>query len=176
MVFSDIPFLFYFLPCFLGVYFLSPKKLRNFVLLVFSLIFYAWGEPVYISLLLLSSVVDFVNGLAMEHFEGKRAKQRIFLCISVFVNLSLIGVFKYSGLIVESLNTVFGLSISAPAVELPLGISFFTFQTMSYSIDVYRKDIKTEHNFLNYMTYVCMFPQLVAGPIVRYSDISKELT
>ncbi len=175
MVFSGIPFLFYFLPCFLGLYFIAPKVLRNFILLVFSLIFYAWGEPVYISLLLISSVVDYINGRALEHFEGQKNIQKIFLCASVIINLSLMGVFKYSHLIVETINSLLGLSIAAPAVELPLGISFFTFQTMSYSIDVYRKDIKAEHSFLNYMTYVCMFPQLVAGPIVRYSDIEGQL-
>ncbi len=176
MVFSDIPFLFYFLPCFLGAYFISPKKLRNIVLMLFSLVFYAWGEPIYITLLLVSSIVDYVNGRALEHFEGQRTKQKVFLCISVIVNLSLMGVFKYAGLFIDTLNTVFSLQIANPAIELPLGISFFTFQTMSYSIDVYRKDVKAEHNFIDYMTYVCMFPQLVAGPIVRYQDISKELS
>lgn len=176
MVFSDIPFLFYFLPCFLGAYFISPKKLRNIVLMLFSLVFYAWGEPIYITLLLVSSIVDYVNGRALEHFEGQRIKQKVFLCISVIVNLSLMGVFKYAGLFIDTLNTVFSLQIANPEIELPLGISFFTFQTMSYSIDVYRKDVKAEHNFIDYMTYVCMFPQLVAGPIVRYQDISKELS
>ena len=176
MVFSDIPFLFYFFPLFLGTYFLSPQKFRNIILLIFSLVFYAWGEPIYITLLLISSVVDYVNGRALEHFEGQRAKQRVFLCISIIVNLSLMGIFKYAGLFIDTLNTVFSLNITNPEIELPLGISFFTFQTMSYSIDVYRNDVKAEHNFIDYMTYVCMFPQLVAGPIVRYQDISKELS
>lgn len=175
MVFSEIPFLFYFFPLFLLCYFISPAKLKNFTLLIFSMIFYAWGEPVYILLLLLSSVVDYINGRALEHFEGKRSKQRIFLCISVFVNLSLMGIFKYLGLFITSLNSIFGTHIGNPEIALPLGISFFTFQTMSYSIDVYRKEVKAEHNFINYMTYVCMFPQLVAGPIVRYEEISKSL-
>lgn len=175
MVFSEIPFLFYFLPLFLLCYFISPKKFRNFILLVFSLFFYAWGEPVYILLLLLSSVVDYTNGRALEHFEGKKRIQRIFLCLSIIINLGLMGIFKYAGLFITTINSVFGTAIANPEIELPLGISFFTFQTMSYSIDVYRKDVKAEHNFLDYMTYVCMFPQLVAGPIVRYEEVSREL-
>lgn len=176
MVFSEILFLFYFLPVFLLCYFISPVKCKNFTLLVFSLIFYAWGEPVYILLLFLSSIVDYVNGRALEHFEGNRRVQKIFLVLSVIVNLGMMGIFKYSGLFIDSINAVFGTEIKNPELALPLGISFFTFQTMSYSIDVYRKEIKAEHNFLDYMTYVSMFPQLVAGPIVRYEDISRQLT
>ena len=175
MVFSSIPFLCYFLPVFLIVYFLVPKKAKNFVLLLFSLVFYAWGEPIYISLLLLSSVVDYVNGRMLEHFEGRRNRQKIFMIISVVVNLGLMGIFKYATLFITTINSVFGTSIKDPKLALPLGISFFTFQTMSYSIDVFRGKVKAEHNFIDYMTYVSMFPQLVAGPIVRYEDISKEL-
>lgn len=175
MVFSGIPFLFYFLPAFLLIYFVSPAKAKNFVLLVFSLMFYAWGEPVYISLLLLSSVVDYINGRCLEHFEGQIKKQRLFLVISMCVNLGLLGIFKYLSLFITTINDMTHAGIRDPKLMLPLGISFFTFQTMSYSIDVYRKDIKAEHNFINYMTYVCMFPQLVAGPIVRYQDIGHEL-
>lgn len=175
MVFSSIPFLFYFLPAFLLVYFVSPAKFKNFVLLIFSLLFYAWGEPIYISLLLLSSVVDYINGRCLEKFEGNRSKQRIFLVISMCVNLGLLGIFKYLTLFITTINDLTHAGIKDPSLMLPLGISFFTFQTMSYSIDVYRKDIKAEHNFINYMTYVCMFPQLVAGPIVRYQDIGGEL-
>lgn len=175
MVFSGIPFLFYFLPLFLLCYFISPNRFKNFVLLLFSLIFYAWGEPIYISLLLLSSVVDYINGRMLEKFEGRRNRQKIFMCISVFVNLGLMGIFKYMTLFITSANSLFGTHIKDPKLALPLGISFFTFQTMSYSIDVYRGNVKAEHNFLDYMCYVSMFPQLVAGPIVRYEDISKEL-
>ncbi|MGN0166158.1 MAG: MBOAT family O-acyltransferase [Lachnospiraceae bacterium] len=175
MVFSEIPFLFYFLPLFLICYFISPARFKNLVLLIFSLFFYAWGEPVYILLLLLSSVVDYINGRALEHFKGKRRKQLLFLCVSIIVNVGLMGIFKYAGLFITTINSVFGTGIKDPELALPLGISFFTFQTMSYSIDVYRGQVKAEHNFLRYMTYVCMFPQLVAGPIVRYEDISKEL-
>ncbi len=175
MVFSEIPFLLYFFPLFLLCYFISPARIKNLTLLIFSLLFYAWGEPVYILLLLLSSVVDYVNGRALERFEGKKKIQVIFLCISVAVNLGLMGIFKYAGLFIDTVNSVFGCGIKPVGLKLPLGISFFTFQTMSYSIDVYRRDVKAEHSFINYMTYVCMFPQLVAGPIVRYSDISEKL-
>ncbi len=175
MVFSGIPFLFYFLPAFLFLYFLVGAKYRNFVLLIFSLIFYAWGEPVYISLLVFSSLVDYFNGRMLEKNEGKRGRQKIFLIISIVVNVGLLAVFKYSSLFITSFNSVFGTKFHDPGLALPLGISFFTFQTMSYSIDVYRGEVKAEHNFLDYMCYVSMFPQLIAGPIVRYADVQREL-
>ncbi len=175
MVFSSIPFLVYFLPLFLILYFIVPNKLKNIILLIFSLIFYAWGEPVYILLLLISSIVDYTNGRCLEHFEGKRNKQRIFLIISIVVNMGLLGVFKYASLFITTINSIFHTQLHDPKLALPLGISFFTFQTMSYSIDVYKKEVKAQKNFIDYMTFVCMFPQLVAGPIVRYRDIDSEL-
>ena len=174
MIFSSLTFIFIFLPIFLLIYYLVPNKIKNLILLLFSLIFYAWGEPIYILLLLLSSIVDFSNGYFINKYKGNRKKQRVFLIISIIVNLSLLGIFKYTNFIISNLN-LFGLNISNPDIALPLGISFFTFQTMSYSIDVYRGNIKYEKNFINFMTYVSMFPQLVAGPIVRYSEIGKEL-
>ena len=174
MIFSSLTFIFIFLPIFLLIYYLVPNKIKNLILLLFSLIFYAWGEPIYILLLLLSSIVDFSNGYFINKYKGNRKKQKVFLIISIIVNLSLLGIFKYTNFIISNLN-LFGLNISNPDIALPLGISFFTFQTMSYSIDVYRGNIKYEKNFINFMTYVCMFPQLVAGPIVRYSEIGKEL-
>lgn len=174
MIFSSLTFIFVFLPIFLLAYFIAPTKIKNLVLLIFSLLFYSWGEPIYILLLLLSSVVDFSNGYFINKFKDNKRKKKFFLILSVIINLSLLGIFKYSNFIISNLN-VFGLKISGFNIMLPLGISFFTFQTMSYSIDVYRGNIKYEKNFINFMTYVCMFPQLVAGPIVRYSDISKEL-
>ncbi|HAV90891.1 MAG TPA: transcriptional regulator [Eubacterium sp.] len=175
MVFSSIPFLFYFLPLFLMIYFIVPKKCKNAVLLIFSLIFYGWGEPVYISLLIISSVIDFINGLMIEKFKGKRSKQRIFLVVSVVMNVSLLAIFKYADLFIGTFNNITGSEVTLTNLALPIGISFFTFQTMSYSIDVYLGNINTEHNFLNYMTYVSMFPQLIAGPIVRYAQVSIEL-
>ena len=175
MVFSSLLFLLWFLPLFFVCYFLSPHRFKNFILLVFSIIFYAWGEPKYISLLLISSVVDYINGRCLEKCEGRRNRQKIFLVISIVVNLSLLGIFKYMTLFITTINGVFGAGIKEPKLALPLGISFFTFQTMSYSIDVYRGKIKPEHNFINYMAYVSMFPQLVAGPIVRYEEIMIQL-
>lgn len=175
MVFSSIPFLFYFLPLFLVIYFLVPKKCKNAVLLIFSLLFYGWGEPIYISLLIISSVIDYINGLMIEKYKGQRSKQRIFLVISVVMNVSLLAIFKYADLFIGTFNDITGSELALTNLALPIGISFFTFQTMSYSIDVFLGNIETEHNFLNYMTYVSMFPQLIAGPIVRYAQVSVEL-
>ena len=172
MVFSSSTFLFMFLPAFFILYYLVPFKAKNIILCIFSLIFYAWGEPVYIVLMVFSSVVDYCNGICMEKFKKRKV---IFLVISIVVNLSLLGFFKYSALLVKTMNDAFGLAIQAPNLALPIGISFYTFQTMSYSIDVYRGNVKTEHSFLDFMAYVSMFPQLIAGPIVRYSTVSEEL-
>jgi len=172
MVFSSIPFLFFFLPIFLILYYIVPFKLKNIVLLIFSLIFYAWGEPVYIVLMVFSSIVDYSNGRLIEKFPKKK---KIFMIFSVIVNLSLLGFFKYSNFLIDNINGLFNLSIKSLNLSLPIGISFFTFQTMSYSIDVYNGKFKAEKNFLNFMTYVSMFPQLIAGPIVRYEDVAREL-
>lgn len=174
MVFSSLFFIFFFLPIFFIIYYLSPNKIKNIILLLFSLLFYSWGEPIYIILLLFSSVVDYSNGFFINKYRNNKTKKKIFLILSIVINLSLLGVFKYSNFLISNLNLL-GFNISSNKLALPLGISFFTFQTMSYSIDVYLGNIKYEKNFVNFMTYVCMFPQLVAGPIVRYSDISKEL-
>jgi len=173
MVFSSIPFLFFFLPIFLIIYYLVPFKLKNIVLLIFSLIFYAWGEPVYIVLMVFSSIVDYTNGRLIEKYPNKK---KIFMIFSVIINLSLLGFFKYSGFLIDNINALLNLSIKPLNLSLPIGISFFTFQTMSYSIDVYRGKVKAEKNFLNFMTYVSMFPQLIAGPIVRYEDVANELS
>ncbi|MBR3645384.1 MAG: MBOAT family protein [Lachnospiraceae bacterium] len=172
MVFSSSTFLFLFLPIFLILYYAVPFKVKNIVLCIFSLIFYAWGEPVYIVLMVFSSIVDFCNGLCMEKFRNHKG---IFLVISIIVNLSMLGFFKYSNLLVTTFDQITGLNVKAPGVALPIGISFYTFQTMSYSIDVYRGKVKTEHHFLDFMAYVSMFPQLIAGPIVRYSLVNEEL-
>lgn len=175
MIFSSIPFLFFFFPLCLVLYYLVPFKYKNIVLLIFSLVFYAWGEPIYILLMIFSSVLDYMVGRMMEKYEHDNHKRKIFLFISVIVNLSLLGFFKYTDFLINSLNGFFHLNIPLLNLGLPVGISFFTFQTMSYSIDVYRKEVKVEHNFFNFMTYVSMFPQLIAGPIVRYETVSKEL-
>lgn len=174
MVFSSLSFIFLFLPIFLFIYYIVPNKFKNFILLIFSLLFYSWGEPIYILLLLFSSIVDYSNGFFINKFYDNKMVKKIFLIVSIIVNLGLLGIFKYLGFIVGNLNLL-GFGLNVPDIALPLGISFFTFQTMSYSIDVYKGNIKYEKNFINFMAYVSMFPQLVAGPIVRYSDIKKEL-
>jgi len=173
MVFSSIPFLFFFLPIFLILYYIVPFKLKNIILLIFSLIFYAWGEPIYIVLMVFSSIVDYSNGRLIEKYPKKK---KIFMILSVIINISLLGFFKYSGFLIDNINNLLNLNIKSLNLSLPIGISFFTFQTMSYSIDVYRGDVKAEKNFLNFMAYVSMFPQLIAGPIVRYEEVAKELS
>ncbi len=177
MVFSSPIFLFLFLPLVFAVYFLAPKKLRNVVLLVFSLIFYSWGEGRLVMLLLLSALTDFYCGRIIHY--GYR---KIGLTISLIFNLAILGYFKYLDFTFDNLSRIahsFGFAQGTipdvAGIALPIGISFFTFQTMSYTIDVYRGNVKADNNLLNFATYVCLFPQLVAGPIVRYSDISHQL-
>ena len=174
MVFSSISFLYYFLPILLLIYFLVPSKFRNLVLLIFSLIFYFYGEPKYIWILILSCAINYIFGLLIEkNLDKKRAKT--YLVLSVIVNLGLLCYFKYANFFIENINSLFKTNMSLFNVVMPIGISFFTFQTLSYVIDVYKKRVKASHNFLDFATYVCLFPQLVAGPIVRYSTINEEL-
>ena len=175
MIFSSIPFLFFFFPLFILLYFTLPFKYKNYILLLFSLIFYAWGEPIYILLMIFSSIVDFINGKNIEKYKDDNKKKKIFLIISIIINISLLGFFKYADFFIKVINNILYLDIPLLNLGLPIGISFFTFQTMSYSIDVYRGDVKAEKDFLTFMTYVCMFPQLIAGPIVRYETVSNEL-
>lgn len=171
MVFSSIPFLFFFLPIVLICYYLVPFKLKNYALLVFSLIFYAWGEPVYIILMIFSCLLNYFY--ALYHDKVKNRKLLFILCI--VANLLILGFFKYADFLIDIINSIFRLNINPLKLALPIGISFFTFQTMSYSIDVYRSSVVPERNFFYFTTYVSMFPQLIAGPIVRYETISKEL-
>ena len=175
LVFSSLSFLFWFLPIFLGVYFIAPKKVKNFILLIFSLIFYAWGEPIYICLMLFSTVFDYINGLLIERFGLNTKGSKVVLIISMIGNLGLLGVFKYFDFFMGSLNNVFGLSLPFLNVALPIGISFYTFQTMSYTIDVYRGVVPAQHNIITFGSYVTMFPQLIAGPIVQYKTVEREL-
>ncbi len=175
MVFSSIPFLFFFLPVFLFLYYTLPFKLKNYLLLIFSLIFYAWGEPIYILLMLFACGVDYSNGRLIEKNRNSPLKKKMLLFVSIFVNLSMLGFFKYADFLIDFINYVTNLSIQPLRLELPIGISFFTFQSMSYSIDVYRDDVKVEKNFFTYLTYVSMFPQLIAGPIVRFSTVNDEI-
>ena len=175
MIFSSIPFLFFFFPLFILLYFTLPFKYKNHILLLFSLIFYAWGEPIYILLMIFSSIVDFINGKNIEKYKDDNKKKKFYLIISIIINISLLGFFKYADFFIKVINNILNLDIPLLNLGLPIGISFFTFQTMSYSIDVYRGDVKAEKDFLTFMTYVCMFPQLIAGPIVRYETVSSEL-
>ena len=173
MLFSSITFIYFFLP-FMAIYYLLPKRLKNAYLLITSLFFYFFGEPVYVLLLLFSSVSDWLHGLYIDaHRKEKSAKTA--LASSIIVNLLLLGFFKYTDFIIETINVCFGTQIPVTGIPLPVGISFFTFQTMSYTIDVYRGRAKLQRNFATFMTYVCLFPQLIAGPIVRYTDVEREL-
>lgn len=177
MVFSSLLFLFRFLPIVLLCYFLAPKKLRNFILLIASLMFYAWGEPIYVCLLLFSSVLDYTMGrlIGKCRESGKKGGMRACLLTSLVVNLSLLGVFKYADFFIRTINNICGLDISLPGLALPIGISFYTFQTLSYTIDVYWGKVAPQRNFINFGAYVALFPQLIAGPIVRYQTIAEEL-
>jgi alginate O-acetyltransferase complex protein AlgI len=157
------------------MYRLVPVRLKNSVLLLFSLLFYYAGEQKLVLLLLLSSIVDYSCSLYIEHYRSKPRLTRLFLIISILANVSLLGYFKYINLLIGSINALLDTQINLLKVVLPIGISFFTFQTMSYTFDVYRGDVKAERNFLDFFTYVSLFPQLIAGPIVRYRTIAAEL-
>ena len=175
MVFSSIGFIFVFLSATLLCYFIVPKKLCNLVLLISSLIFYYIGEQHLIWLMIASSLTDYFCSLGIEHFREKKGMTRLFLCISLVINLSLLGYFKYADLFINSFNALTGAAVPLLKIALPIGISFYTFQTMSYTIDVYRGEVRAEKNFINFAAYVTLFPQLVAGPIVRYETVAAEL-
>lgn len=174
MLFSSIPFLFAFLPLTAALYFAVPKKLKNGVLLLFSLVFYGWGEPKYLLLMLFSITQGYVFGLLIERTREKR-RSKVYLTASVFVSLLLLGYCKYVDFFIGSFNSLTGLSVPLLRVALPIGISFYTFQILSYTIDVYRGDVPAQRNYVNLALYIAMFPQLIAGPIVRYSDIAPQL-
>lgn len=177
MVFSSILFIFYFLPLTLLLYYAGPSRLRNLVLLVMSLAFYSWGEPVYISIMLFSTVFDYGNGIAIEKClsSGRKRAARAVLLLSVAGNLGILGFFKYSNFFIETVNAAGGTDFPLLELSLPIGISFYTFQTMSYTIDVYLGQARAQKNLVQFGAYVAMFPQLVAGPIVKYKDISGQL-
>lgn len=172
MLFSSIPFLYYFLPCVLVIYFIMPKKFKNTVLLFFSLLFYAWGEPRLVVLMLATIVVGYVLGILTEKIPRYN---KLFTGLAVGLYLLFLGYYKYADFFISSFNTVTGLSLPLLRVSLPIGISFYTFQILSYNIDVYKGSVKAQKNFINLATYISMFPQLIAGPIVRYSDVESKL-
>lgn len=177
MVFSTVLFLFRFLPITLLLYYAVPYKFKNTVLFACSLVFYSWGEVKFFPIMVVLILINYVSGLLMERFEGHTGLRRVVLVFSIVGSLSMLVFFKYTNFLINSLNALAGLSIAPVAglEVLPLGISFYTFQTMSYSIDVYRQDVKTEHNIIDFGAYVVMFPQLIAGPIVKYRDVSNQL-
>lgn len=175
MVFSSIPFLYYFLPAVLAVYFLAPKCLKNAVLLVFSLGFYAWGEPKFVWFMLISIAQGYVLGLLIERFRAKKALAKLFTAVSCFISIGLLVYCKYADFFIGNFNALTGLSVPLLGIVLPIGISFYTFQILSYTVDVYRGSVAAQKNPINLGAYVAMFPQLIAGPIVRYSDIATQL-
>ena len=175
MVFANLIFLYLFLPANFILYFITGNQtVRNIVLVAFSLFFYAWGEPVWIILLLFSGTIDYFHGLFIERFAGKKIRV-LGVISSLVLNLGLLATFKYSGFFVENLNALLGLSLPVPTFGLPIGISFYTFQTISYSIDVYRGTVKAQHNYMTFMLFVSLLHRLVAGPIVRYSEVEHEI-
>lgn len=194
MVFSQLTFLYYFLPIVMIVYFFSSDKIRNVLIFITGLFFYAWGEPFYVCLMLFSTAIDYTAGRLMAKYDDDNKKRKICLIVSVCMNVGLLAIFKYSDFLIDSFNGVFGTSVTNPVVlvnkalnslypfglnekrvELPIGISFYTFQSMSYTIDLYLRNIKVQKSFLNFASYVSLFPQIVAGPIVRYEDVANEL-
>lgn len=174
MLFSGIPFLYYFLPCVLLLYYIAPFKLKNTVLLIASLFFYAWGEPKYVLLMVISIVLGYIFGLLIERFKGKIGA-RIFMILSVITSVAILGYFKYADFFIENFNRMTGLSLPILNIALPIGISFYTFQILSYTVDVYRGNAPAQRNPINLAAYISMFPQLIAGPIVRYNDIAVQL-
>lgn len=170
MVFSSLIFLYVFLPAVLLLYYLMPRRGRNAVLLFFSIIFYAWGEPVYVLGIIASVVINFLFGLALD-----KHKSKLLLAVNIILNIGFLGVFKYTGFIIGTIDKIFGADIITPEIALPIGISFYTFQALSYTIDVYRGKVAAGKNIIDFGAYITMFPQLIAGPIVRYKTIEMEL-
>ncbi len=175
MVFSSLVFLVRFLPVTALLYFLAPNnKIKNLVLIAASLFFYAWGEPVWVILLILSSIIDFICGGMAGKYQNTR-KGKMFLVTSLVLNLGMLALFKYGNFFVDNLNAILNLQVPNPRISLPIGISFYTMQTITYTIDAYRGKVKVQKSFANFLLFVSMFPQLVAGPIVRYEDIETQL-
>lgn len=175
MVFSNIFFIFRFLSLFLVIYYLVPYKYKNGIITIFSLVFYSWGEVKYFPIMILSTVVDFFCSQVIEKHRDSSKIKKTSLAVSVVFNLGMLLTFKYADFFISNINSAFGTAIPLLKLTLPLGISFYTFQTMSYTIDVYRGDTKAENSIINFSAYVTMFPQLIAGPIVKYTDIREKL-
>ena len=174
MLFSSVTFLYYFLPAVLILYFLVPRYLKNTVLLVFSLVFYGWGEPKLLFLMIFTILMFYVCGLLIGRSRTEKGK-KLWLTVSVVISIGLLGLFKYADFFIDSFNAVTGLSVPLLRLSLPVGISFYTFQSLSYTIDVYRGNVPAQKNPISFGAYVALFPQLIAGPIVRYVDVAREL-
>jgi alginate O-acetyltransferase complex protein AlgI len=175
MVFSNLFFLFIFLPIVLLLYFVLKKEWRNYWLLFVSLFFYAWGEPKYIVLMMLSILLNYVFGLLVEKYRERQKLKLFLLWVAILGNLAILGFYKYANFFVEYFNLIFHTNFHVEQIPLPIGISFYTFQALSYVVDVYRKDAKVQRNFFDLALYVSLFPQLVAGPIVRYNTVAEEI-
>ncbi len=175
MLFSSVTFLYYFLPIVIVLYFLMPKALKNPLLLIASLIFYGWGEPKIVFLMLATIFVSYIFGLLIDRYRSKKIS-RLFLILSIAGGLSSLGFFKYYDFFISNFNAITKMSLPLLHIALPIGISFYTFQMISYNIDVYRKQAPVQKNFFHLATYIALFPQLIAGPIVRYTDIADQLT
>lgn len=175
MVFSSTIFLCVYLPLVLLGYYICPKKGRNLFLLIVSLVFYAWGEPKYVFLMIFSILVNYIFGRLMDKNRGRQKRMKLLLVLSVVIDLGLLSVFKYTDFVITNINAIFGANFDLLNIALPIGISFYTFQAMSYTIDVYRDDVRVQKNLIDFGMYITMFPQLIAGPIVRYADVQDQL-
>ncbi|MBQ1437246.1 MAG: MBOAT family protein [Ruminococcus sp.] len=176
MVFSSLVFMFAYLPLTLLIYYIVPRKGRNIFLFFINLVFYGWGEPKLVFLMLFNILFNYLGGFLVDKFRQDEKKKKLFLILTCILDIGILAVFKYTGMITETLNMLPFLNIPELQISLPIGISFYTFQTMSYVIDVYRDDAPVSKNFINFGTYVALFPQLIAGPIVRYRDVAYQLT
>ena len=174
MLFSSVTFLYYFLPAVLILYFLVPRFLKNTVLLISSLVFYGWGEPKLLFLMIFTILMFYFCGLMIGRSQTQKAK-KLWLTVSIVISIGLLGLFKYADFFIDSFNAVTGLSVPLLRLALPVGISFYTFQSLSYTIDVYRGNVPAQKNPVSFGAYVALFPQLIAGPIVRYVDVAREL-
>lgn len=175
MVFSSTIFLCVYLPLVLLGYYICPKKGRNLFLLIASLVFYAWGEPKYVFLMIFSILVNYIFGRLMDKHRENKKRLKLMLVLSVVIDIGLLSVFKYTDFIITNVNAIFGANFDLLNIALPIGISFYTFQAMSYTIDVYRNDVRVQKNLIDFGMYITMFPQLIAGPIVRYADVQDQL-
>ena len=175
MVFSSLVFLFAYLPITLIIYYVVPRQGRNIFLFLINLVFYGWGEPKLVFLMLFNILFNFAGGYLVDKYRHDQKKKKLFLILTCILDIGILAVFKYTGMVADTLNMLPFLNIPDLEISLPIGISFYTFQTMSYVIDVYRDDAPVSKNFINFGTYVALFPQLIAGPIVRYRDVAYQL-